>query len=76
MNRPGDYLPATPRQSQILNSDIALSHMIEQAIEARDIDLLVDAMAEKRDLERALDASRTESWNTWHLSRIEGDGAA
>lgn len=49
-----------------MTSDAALSKVITQAIQDRDLDLVVDAMAEKIDLERALDIARTETWNTWY----------
>ena len=58
-----------------MNSDAALSNLIEQAVQDRDFDLVVDAMAEKVDLERALDASRTDSWNTWFQQQVGGDAA-
>lgn len=75
MTRPGDHTPATPRQEHIMNSDQALSRLIEQAIQDKDIDLVADAMAEKMDLERALDISRTDSWNTWHNQQTGGEAA-
>lgn len=55
-----------------MRTDAALSAVIEKAIEDRDLDLIVDAMAEKMDLERALDVSRTESWNTWQSTHAGG----
>ena len=55
-----------------MRTDAALSAVIEKAIEDRDLDLIVDAMAEKVDLERALDVSRTESWNTWQSTHVGG----
>ena len=58
-----------------MNSDAALSNLIEQAVQDRDFDLVVDAMAEKVDLERALDSSRTDSWNTWFQQQAGGDAA-
>lgn len=58
-----------------MNNDQALSRLIEQAIQDKDIDLVADAMAEKMDLERALDTSRTDSWNTWHNQQTGGEAA-
>lgn len=58
-----------------MNNDQALSRLIEQAVQDQDIDLVVDAMAEKMDLERALDKSRTSGWNTWHSQQTGGDAA-
>lgn len=72
MNRPGDHTPATPRQDHIMRSDAALSALIEQALQDQDLDLIVDAMAEKMDLERALQASRDDTWGTWHINYTGG----
>ena len=72
MTRPGDHVPATPRQSQIMRTDIELSTVMDKAITNKDMDLLADAMAEKLDLERALEQSRTESWHNWHIDNTGG----
>ena len=58
-----------------MNSDAALSKVIEQAVQDKNFDLVVDAMAEKVGLERTLDSSRTDSWNAWFQQQAGGDAA-
>lgn len=55
-----------------MTSDAALSALITQAVQDQNFDLVVDAMSEKVDLERALHTSRDDGWNTWYQQQTGG----
>lgn len=57
------HTPLTGDERTMLATDAELSRVMAQALEDRDLETLTEAMAEKLSIERALDASRWETFN-------------
>lgn len=57
------HTPLTDDERTMLATDAELSRVMEQALADRDMETLAEAMAEKLSIERALDASRWETFN-------------
>lgn len=70
--RPGEHVPATPHQVQLMDADETLSQAMERAMRAGDMELLIDVLAEKNSINTALDKSRAESWDAWGAPYLRG----
>lgn len=58
-----EHTPPTREETLMMDDDIHLSEVIEQAIRDRDMPMLTAAMAEKWSIERAFQESRWETFN-------------
>ena len=58
------HTPLTDDERTLLDADAELSRVMEQALIDKDIETLTSAMAEKLSIERALQPSRCDTFNT------------
>ena len=57
------HTPESPEETVMLDADADLSRLMQEALDNKDFDTLVYAIAEKRSIERALGESRWETFN-------------
>lgn len=58
------HTPLTDAETAMLDTDARLSQVMSEALDERDLETLVHAMAEKLSIERAFQASRWDTFNT------------
>lgn len=67
------HTPLTGDEATMLDTDLELSALMEESVENRDLDTLLQAIAEKRSIERAFQASRWDTFNHRMHNEFGGD---